>query len=215
MKKNSAMVAAFFLATLIPATAQDVFSHPMDEASKPQVILICNRMGQHKVIKASFTQTKTITRLSRTFTSTGRMIFDVARGLLWEVRDPFPSATVMTRDRIAQRSSSGKISVLPASNNDTFRRFSATMQAVLNGDFKSIENGFVIHFMMPSDGRWIIGLVPRDRTLLGVIKAMEIWGASDLEGFSLKEASGDSVTYKFSGVSYPEKLDINDEKAFF
>jgi outer membrane lipoprotein-sorting protein len=198
-----------------PVSAQDVFSYPLDNRSRPLVIAISSRIASHKIIKATFTQTKMVSRLSRTFNSSGKMIFAADRGLLWQVTDPFPSTTIITSDRLTQKSASGKISTLSVGDNDTFKRFSSTIQAIFKGDFPEIENEFEIYFFQVPQGRWIIGLKPRDTSLRDIISSIEIHGTVDLEKFILTEANGDTVTYEFTDITYPVQLSAADENAFF
>ena len=195
--------------------AQNVFSYPLNNRSRPLVMAISSRIASHKVIKAYFTQTKKISRLSRTFNSTGKMIFAADRGLLWEVISPFPSTTIITSNSLVQKSASGKISTLSVGDNDTFKRFSSTIQAIFKGDFPEIERDFKIYFFKASPGTWIIGLKPRDKTLRDIIFSIEIQGTVDLEKFILTESNGDTVSYEFTDITYPVELSPADEKAFF
>ena len=204
-----------WLAWAIPASAQDVFSHPLNDRTHREVKTVTQRLASRPVIKADFRQTKTVARLSRTFISTGTMIFSVERGLLWQVQTPVAGATVMTRNRIAQKSPSGRISVIAGGAHDTFRRFAAIMQAVFSGDDILIEKEFNVFFRRTGGRRWEIGLVPKDTTVKGVIASLEIRGDDDLDGFVLREAGGDHVEYSFSRITYPATLSPADEKAFF
>jgi outer membrane lipoprotein-sorting protein len=213
---KSAVFSLFLLLLYsFSAEAQDIFAYPLNNQSRAEVTAITSRLASHKIIKASFTQTKEISRLSRTFTSKGNMIFAAERGLLWEVTKPFPSTTIITDEKIIQKSASGKISSLSVGDNDTFKRFSSTIQAIFKGDFPSIEKNFEIYFFKAAAGNWIIGLKPRDKTLRALIASIQIHGKIDLSEFILTEANGDTVTYRFSNITYPVELSPADEKAFF
>ncbi|MBN1799477.1 MAG: outer membrane lipoprotein carrier protein LolA [Spirochaetales bacterium] len=214
MKSAIFSLLIFFLSTF-PGDAQNVFSYPLTDSSRPEVKAISARIASHKLIKASFTQTKKISRLSRTLNSTGKMIFVVDRGLLWEVISPFPSVTIITSDRLVQKSASGKISTLSARDNDTFKRFSSTIQAIFKGNLPELERDFEIYYYKDTPSTWTIGLKPRDRTLRDIISSIEIHGAVDLEKFILTEANGDTVSYEFADITYPVELSAADEKAFF
>ncbi len=213
--KTLTLVPILLASCLATAAAQDVFAHPLTERGRPEVVAIAKRMASRPLVTASFTQTKRVAKLNKTFVSRGRMIFDASRGLVWETKSPFPGTLLMTKDAIKQKTAGGKTSVLASGDNDTFKRFAGVMQAVFSGDLESIEKEFDIFYLSPAAGSWIIGLKPRDKTLASVVGGLALKGADGLAGISLIETSGDKVEYAFTDVASPAALGPADEKAFF
>ena len=194
---------------------QSVFASRLTAASRPALARICSRISQDPVVEGTFTQTKHLKRLSKDFVSKGRFIFAVDRGILWDVRVPFPSTTVITRDRLVQRTPQGGTSVLDGSANPVFRRFADTLQAVFSGNLKTIEEEFDLFFTDRGDASWRLGLVPKDSAMRAVVSTMEIGGDTSVREVLVSEAGEDTVRYSFSDVRTPAALTADEEKLFF
>jgi outer membrane lipoprotein-sorting protein len=167
------------------------------------------------VVEGTFTQTKHLKRLSKDFVSRGRFIFAADRGILWDVLTPFPSTTIVTRDRLVQRTPEGRTSVLDASANPVFRQVADTFQAVFSGNLKAFEEEFDLFFNNQEDVPWHLGLVPKDTAVRAVIPSMEIAGDAYVQELLVNEAGADTVHYSFSDVRTPSTLSADEEKLFF
>jgi hypothetical protein len=207
--------AALLLAAGTLAAEQPVFDFPLTPAARPALVRICARIAQNHVVEGTFTQKKHVQRLSKDFVSQGRFIFAVDKGILWDVLTPFPSTTIMTRDRLVQRTPGGRTSVLDGAANPVFRRFADTLQAVFSGDLKAIEEEFDLFFDDRQEVPWRLGLVPRDSVVRAVISSMEIAGDVYVGELIVKEAGADTVRYSFSDVRTPAALSADEEKLFF
>jgi hypothetical protein len=192
-----------------------VFASPLTPAARPVLARVCGRISRDPVVAGGFTQVKHLKRLSKDFTSRGRFLFAVDKGILWEVLTPFASTTVITRERLVQRTPAGKTSTLEGGANPVFRRFADTLQAVFSGKLEHIEGEFDLFFDPRGETSWRLGLVPRDPTLKGVIASMEISGSEHLREVLLTEAGGDTVRYTFTDARSREALTADEDRLFF
>jgi len=208
-------LAALSLAAGRLAAERSVFAFPLVPESRPALERVCGRIALDAVVEGSFTQTKHLERLSKDLVSRGRFLVAAGRGILWEVLTPFPSTTIMTRDRLVQRTPAGEASVLEGSANPVFRRFADTLQAVFSGNLKLIEEEFELFFAGREGAAWRLGLVPKDSALRALISSLQIAGDRYVREILLSEAGADTVRYSFSDLRSREALTADEEKLFF
>jgi outer membrane lipoprotein-sorting protein len=192
---------------------ESVFDHPVTDANRAAMQAVCARIAANPNVVGSFTQTKRITRLKKDFVSTGSYIFSGQLGVYWEVKKPFPSVTVMTADKLVQKTASGRSSVLDATGNATFKRFADTIQGVFAGRVAAMEKDFTLYYLPVGTG-WRLGLVPKEATVKKVIAAMEIEGERFIARFRLSEGSGDTVSYQFADSRFVQELSADEKQLF-
>jgi outer membrane lipoprotein-sorting protein len=178
-------------------------------------VRVCDRIRDDAIVRGSFSQVKTLARLSKSFISRGRFVFAVDRGILWELDTPFASTTIITGDRLVQRDPDGKTSILDGSANPMFRRFAETLQAVFAGNLAVIEEQFDLYFEGQAETQWRLGLVPKDATVRGVIASLEISGDTHLREVLLTEADQDTVRYTFTDIQSAGALTPDEARLFF
>jgi len=207
--------AVMSLASLSLAAQHSVFTSPLTPASRPSLVRVCDRIRDDAIVRGSFSQVKTLARLSKSFISRGRFVFAVDRGILWELDTPFASTTIITGDRLVQRDPDGKTSILDGSANPMFRRFAETLQAVFAGNLAVIEEQFDLYFEGQAETQWRLGLVPKDATVRGVIASLEISGDTHLREVLLTEADQDTVRYTFTDIQSAGALTPDEARLFF
>lgn len=202
------------LVSLFEAGAADLFESPLTAESRVKVENIFRNISTYHYVKCRFSQDKLIKRLNRTLTSTGRMLFDSEKGIAWIVEKPFPTTTVLTDRAMIQRGSGGQERVLSAGGNETFHRFSLTVQSLFLGQTDIIINEYELFYRDGEEGRWKIGLIPRDSTLKGIVSAFELEGTDFIDSFFILESGGDTITYSFSDHVYPDELSEEENSVF-
>ncbi len=208
------LVFLLLFVPILSVAAQQEFNRqymPLGPGNRSTIVEIFKTIGTHPIAKGTFTQTKKLTRLGRSFVSKGNFIFSAKDGLLWNIKTPFASVLLMANDRMVQRTPDGRESVM--GGNEVFKRFSHTIQAVFKGDTGLVEVEFVISFTSV-DGNWYLKLEPRDKSFRSIIATMFIRGRQFIESFRIVESTGDSVDYVFSDTFFPERLSLEEEKFF-
>ncbi|MDA3810731.1 MAG: outer membrane lipoprotein carrier protein LolA [Spirochaetaceae bacterium] len=194
--------------------ALELFDSPLNMENKKIVEAIFSEISLHNLVTSEFFQEKRINRLNRTINSSGSMIFDSSKGIAWLIQKPFPSTTVLTDDAIIQKSPGGQVRILSAEGNETFQRFSLTIQSVFLGQMALILEEYDIYFLDGEIEPWRIGLIPKDSALKGIIKAIEINGDKFIHVFKISEANGDDLIYQFENINFPDKLSEDELRVF-
>lgn len=195
------------------ATADPVFKHPLDAASRRALDDSFGRLSEKPVVSGGFTQKKRIQRLGRDLVSKGEFIFSAKDGVYWKIVSPYPSTLVLTAKKLVQRSDSGEESVIDANDNVVFKRIASTMQAVFSGDLAALEGEFSVYFQ-GDPSSWRLGLVPKERTVRDIVASLVVEGGSSIESLRLAEGSGDVVTYTFATVRAAGELTEGERGLF-
>ena len=218
MLKPLLLVFSILIATMAITAESPATAAPLSESSRKVLNQVCARVAAYPVVRGQFTQTKLIKRLNKNFNSQGRFLFSGQEGILWQVEKPFQSSMVMTKDRLVQKSASGKTSLMDSQGNLVFKRFADTLQAVFAGRLSVLEEQFSLRFQGDLT-QWTITLIPLDDSVRSVIQTMEIQGDQYIRGLRLVEASGDLNVYTFSSIqdsaslSEPEQRQFSDAKS--
>lgn len=192
----------------------DIFSTTEVTKENNQVKEIFSSISSYNMVVCDFVQDKYIHKFKRTLTSSGKFIFENELGLSWAIFKPFPSTTVLTKDKMIQKSPNSKPRIMSAGGNNSFLRFSMTIQSIFLGNYDNIFLEYTIYYQKISDDSWRIGLIPKDSILKSVINSFEITGNEFIESFKLNEINGDSVNYIFSNITYPKSLTEEELNVF-
>lgn len=184
------------------------------EFPEPEVDKIFSKIASSNIVRSEFRQVKYIKKLNRSLESKGTLLFDSLLGIAWIVKKPFPSTTVLTQDSMFQLGSSGEKRILSSSGNETFQRFSITLQSIFLGQSDVIMDEFHVYYIKSSEYSWLIRLVPKDSSLKQVVSALEIAGDEYIETFTIFEINDDQIIYKFDETSFPRELAIEEKDIF-
>lgn len=204
----------FLLILTASLFSQDLFNSPISNKSQKEVEQIFSEISSHNLVRSGFNQGKTISRLNRTIHSSGNMFFDSSTGIAWQVLKPFPSITVLTDNAMIQKSAGGQVRTMSADGNETFHRFSRTIQSVFLGQMDMILDEYNLFYSITESEQWKIGLIPKDSVLSSVIKAFEISGGDFIEVFKIHESNGDEILYEFHNIDFPEQLTDEEQNIF-
>lgn len=153
-------------------------------------------LSKDAVVFGSFKQVKHIQKISRDFESTGNFIIADGQGIVWDVQKPFKNSLVITDSKMVQRSANGSVSTMNASENAVFAEFSKTIQSVFSGNMKLLEQNFTVKFDKRQD-RWVMTLVPKEKTIRQVIQSIELSGKETLSAVAILDGDGNTMTYTF------------------
>jgi hypothetical protein len=194
-------------------TGDEIFRFPLSAESRGAFTGICADLAGHPLVKGTFEQTKTISRLNRSLVSRGDFIITADMGMVWKTLSPFPSTMVVGRDFIIQSVPSGARTKIDALGNETFLRLSETMSAVFSGNSQKLLDNFEV-FFTGSKGSWILGLVPSERSIRSFADRIILNGDSVIRSIVLFEQNGDAIRYALSNHVFPGALSPS-EKALF
>jgi len=175
-------------------------------------------MAEHPVVKGSFEQAKTLSRLNRSLASSGNFIIAAGWGMVWDTVKPFPSTLTLGKDYLIQSRPGGQKTVLSAQGNETFLRMAEVMSAVFSGNSQKLLDNFKVYYV-GSAAAWELGLIPLNSAIGSfaekiIMKGGALNDAVAIRSILIRERNGDIIQYLLSNHSYPAELNIH-EKALF
>jgi outer membrane lipoprotein-sorting protein len=155
-------------------------------------------------LSARYREEKRITLLAEPLVSEGTVHYAPPQRLARHTRSPAPSSIVFdgTTLRFGDAKSEERIDV---SSNPVVRAFVESFVSVLAGDRSKLERTFVVGFRAGDAAHpgehWELSLVPRDSSLLGVLREVRFAGDGVVVSqMRIREASGDEAITTFSDV---------------
>lgn len=214
----------FFAAVSVCSVyAQNTQNGQKNEAAQFTFDDVCASLASHSCTKGDFTQTKTLSKLHRSFTSSGKFIISSQQGIVWQTLKPYQSTSALTKSGIIQIAADGTKSVMDASSNRTFTDISEVISSVFTGKSDVLKKSFTVSFSATENGinsasSWKAVLVPVDATIASFMKQITLAGKSketvSMDEIKIDETSGDVITYSLLNQQYAEYL-TDKEKSFF
>jgi hypothetical protein len=154
------------------------------------------RLDKHPQLRADYVQTRRMADVQRPLVARGRMLVWGRDGVIWEVERPFRAAYVLRHDQTIQIAADGRQTVRRAEDDAVSARVGRVLNAVVQGDTKTLEQWFDISVRMEGE-RWTIALTPRQGPMASFLKSMHISGGEFVEAVGLEEAGGDTTQIEF------------------
>lgn len=179
---------------------------------------VCTALAENPNTTGTFVQTRTISSINRTITSSGNFVMCSA-GILWETVRPFASTLVLEENFMLQIGADGTPVASDISGNETFKTVAGAISALFSGDAARMRQNFDIEFTEGADGTWSCALAPRDNTVKSVMGGVTLsgvhgGGTCELRSLLMTEQSGDTVSYSFENQVHPAELP-DDETRYF
>ncbi|MDR0289558.1 MAG: outer membrane lipoprotein carrier protein LolA [Treponema sp.] len=199
-----------------------VFDHPLSAQNLANFDAICAQLSSRPYTKGVFEQTRTMRRQNRPLVSGGDFIVAADVGLVWITKFPAPSVTTLGRDYMIQSVPGGTETRIEANGNDMYVSMAETISSLFTGNAEKLKQNFDNFYMevRAANGKtWTMGLIPKDRTFRNFIQQIVLEGADGAQGavvrsIAISERNGNSLTYAFSGQSFPAALEAH-EKVYF
>lgn len=184
-------------------------------AQDTEIGKIAKGLSRSAVLRADFHQEKTIQVLSRPLLSRGRMVFQLGRGILWEVKEPYAARMLLKSDHIIEWKAKGAPQRSSFEAVPGLRALSHVILSAMAGDFDQLYNDFDVRRNPTGVGWWLTLSPKKTSALTGAISKVEIRGNRFVESVSLFEVRGDQTVIQFSGFrTEPNALD-EQEKTYF
>lgn len=151
------------------------------------------------LICADFTQTKSLRALQRPLISKGRVVFAAEKGVLWQVREPFPTQVLIKQDALIRWNEAGEPQRLGFAQSPIFSALARVFLAVFNGDMDPLTQDFAIESRVDGGG-WTLALTPRDRSFAEIIARLHATGGRSIRELQILEGRGDRTQIEFSNL---------------
>lgn len=192
------------LCAAIPAVAAD------------NLDLVRQRIAKVAVLRGSFEQQKQVAGFKNPLRSQGKFLLARDKGVVWTTLKPFPSETVITRERIFSFDETGKHSVqADARQQPALRQVNAMMFALMAGDVKALAARFDIDAQALANNAWTLALKPKSAAMAKSFSRIELRGDRYVREVVIVEGAGDRTTLKFVGLSEtPAQLSAAEARRF-
>jgi len=218
VKRIDAVLTLFLIAAGLWAQSppEEIFRHPLEPKTMDAFITTCTRIAEHTLIRGSFEQEKTLTRLNRSLKSSGNFIIAAGLGMVWDTVKPFPSTLTLGSDYLIQSRPGGQSTILNAQGNEIFIRMAEVISTVFSGNSKGLLDNFEVYYSGGgnADTAWELGLSPKNTAIGSFAQKIIMKGGDAIRSITIYEQGGDTVRYILSNHSYPAELNVN-EKNFF
>lgn len=173
------------------------------------------RLTDAPVLKGNFEQRKTVKGFRNPLVSKGEFLVAHARGVVWNTREPFASALVVTRDRLLSRQDDGTVNTrVDAANEPGIRAVNEMLFALMAADLPALAARFQIDGALTGKDGWHLALRPRDAALARWITRIELDGDRFVRKVRLTEASGDNSDITLSAHQTATALTPDDAARF-
>lgn len=161
---------------------------------------------------ADYTQQRSITRLNRTLTSSGRVYIWPGYGMVWQTEKPYASLMLVGRTSMKQKVGSGRVSSMDVSGNQIYLAIAEALESIFSGNMSTVLDSFEAYYIS-SGSEWVIGLIPQEEIMKGFMSRIEIYGGEELESLTLTESSGETIRYEFANIE-KRGLSADEEELF-
>ena len=175
---------------------------------------IGRRLAKNSMICADFSQSKSLRALTRPLVSRGRLVFIAEKGVLWRIREPFPTQVLIKKDALISWNDEGKPQRLGFGQNPIFRSLSRVMLAVFSGEIDRLRETFEIESAV-SKSSWRLMLTPLDKNFAATISRISASGGRFVDELRIEEGRGDQTVIKFSGMNTESCQIDGAEKNYF
>lgn len=194
-----------------PSTAPHI-GMPLNNETRSDFLFIEHSLTNTPLISGTFIQTKKIEGLNKPFISEGNFIFCRDRGVYWNTSTPLPSLFVFTEKGTLQ-AVDGETQFVSAESQPFYNSLRNLMQALREGDVRSLEQYFQI-FFSGKQGDWQLRLVAKEKRLRKAISEIVISGNQHIRSIDISDARNNTTLIIFENLKTPEKLNPNESKYF-
>ena len=173
------------------------------------------RFTEQPVVRAQFSQTRTIKDLPQPLRSQGEMLIARDQGLLWDQKAPFPMLLMLDDTRMVQQVNGQQAQVVTAENNPQMFQFNHLLRGLFQADRKTLEQNFRLDFQDKGEGRWSLRLTPTTTPLDKIFASIDLAGQTYLEAITLNDKQGDLTTIALSRHQLTPAALTDDERQRF
>ena len=173
------------------------------------------RFTEQPVVRAHYTQTRTIKDLPQPLKSAGNMLIARDRGLLWDQTSPFPMQLLLDDKRMVQAINGQPPQIITAENNPQMFQFNHLLRALFQADRKVLEENFRVEFADLGAGRWTLRLTPITTPLDKIFATIDLAGSTYLDTIQLNDKQGDRTDIVLSQQQLTPAQLTHDERQRF
>lgn len=173
------------------------------------------RFARQPVIRADFTQMRTISGMAQPLVSRGEMLLARQQGLWWHQQAPFVMTLLLDDNRMVQTLNGQPPQVVTAGSNPQMFQFNHLLRALFQADEKVLQENFILDFQDKGANRWTLALTPNAAPLNKIFNRIDLTGSDFLERIDLDDKQGDKTQIQLSNTRVQPSQLSNEERARF
>ncbi|RJT46164.1 LolA family protein [Rahnella woolbedingensis] len=155
------------------------------------------RFSQVPVLRADFSQQRTISGMAQPLNSSGNLLIAQQQGLWWQQEKPFSLTLLLTEKRMVQIMAGQEPQVVTADNNPQMFQFNSLLSALFHADRKVLEENFSLNFTDLGKGAWKLILTPKVSPLNRLFRSITLNGETFLNNIDIDDMQGDATHIRF------------------
>jgi outer membrane lipoprotein-sorting protein len=169
---------------------------------------IMTGLSHATVLRAEFTQTKTIPALTRPLVTSGRFTYAREQGLLWRIERPYKTTFSLGSNGIVELDAAGNPRRQSVDQSPGLQHVSRIFNALFELDLATLEKYFSVA-VTGDASRWSMVLTPQS-ALKKAFKTISVRGGRFVEEVTMDEANGDVTVLRFRNTG--EAQTVTDEE---
>ena len=173
------------------------------------------RFSGQPVVRADFTQLRTIKGMAQSLKSGGALLIARDRGLWWHQDRPFPLTLVLEDQRMVQIMNGQPPQVVTADSNPQMFQFNHLLRALFQADRQVLDQNFALAFTDRGNGQWQLILTPKTSPLDKLFNTITLKGGTFLDSIDLDDRQGDRTLITLSNQRLTPQTLTDDEQQHF
>jgi len=174
-----------------------------------------DRIEQHAVLRADFTQTKQMPALKRPLITSGKLLYSKAQGVIWQISKPYPISYILSEDKVVEISADGSRKERAVRDMPGFAQISRIFKAMLSGDVNALNGYFDNKIQIePNQAGWQLQLTPKQTQTLRFVQGIVVTGNQFVSSINIQEPNAASTAIVFSKTEAASAL-TDTELALF
>lgn len=166
------------------------------------------------VLRAEFTQTKTLAGFERALTSSGTVVIYSDLGLIWQQLTPFESNIKISKGKMTSRTGHGTPEVVSLPDRTDSYSIPQLVQAVFSGNDAVLATCFNVEKESISGGKVRYTIIPKTKEGFPLFLSATVIKATDVERVDMIDAAKNKTTILFTNTRY-ERLTQSDANREF
>ena len=177
---------------------------------------LTERLAAQPVLRAQFTQTKTVQGLQRPLVSTGQFVLmqrPLAEGVLWRIEQPLQLSYWLTEQSMTEIQANGQRQTRRANELPAFSQIGRIFSGLMRLNQRDLQQYFTWEYKerSPDQETWILILHPNIQ-LASVIRQIRLGGKQYLEWLEIDEANQDKLRIQLSRIQPAAQLTADERQ---
>lgn len=166
------------------------------------------------VLRAEFTQTKTLAGFERALTSSGTVVIYSDLGLIWQQLTPFESNIKISKGKMTSRTGHGTPEVVSLPDRTDSYSIPQLVQAVFSGNDAVLATCFNVEKESISGGKVRYTIIPKTKEGFPLFLSATVIKATDVERVDMIDAAKNKTTILFTNTRYKRLTQSDANREF-